>query len=66
MVLGALLDEGVKQDDALVLEEAVHVGIAVVAALGAVNHIQLAQREAEGTCQLLNGLPAHESAALRQ
>lgn len=38
LVLLALLDEGVVEDDALVLEEAIHVGVAVRAARGPVHH----------------------------
>ena len=58
LLLRALLDQGVEQHDALVLEEAVHVGVAVVAALAAVDDVQLAQGEAQGPCQALDSLPA--------
>lgn len=56
----ALLHQGVKQHNALVLEEAVHVGIAVSATRGAINEEELSQGELEGTSQRLNLVPARQ------
>ncbi len=58
LVLAALFDEGVVEDDALVLEEAVHVGVAVRAARGPVHHKQLGERELQRPGQLLYRCPA--------
>mmetsp|Transcript_10111 Transcript_10111/g.24096 ORF Transcript_10111/g.24096 Transcript_10111/m.24096 type:complete len:380 (+) Transcript_10111:383-1522(+) len=51
----ALLAEGVVEDDALVVEEAVHVRVGVRGAPGAVHHVQLPERELQRACQLLDG-----------
>ena len=45
--LCALLDEGVIEDDALVLEEAIHVRVAMRTARRPVNHKELGQREGQ-------------------
>ncbi len=60
LILAALLQERVKQHDALVLPEAVHVCVGVCAPRGAIYDKQLAQWELQRTCQLLNGMPASE------
>lgn len=56
----ALLHQGVKQHNALVFEEAVHVGIAVSAAGRAINEEELSQGKLEGTSQRLNLVPASQ------
>ena len=57
LFLLALLNKGVEQDDALVFEESIHVGIAVSTASGAVDQEELGQWELEGSCQGLNLIP---------
>lgn len=56
----ALLHQGVKKYNALVFEEAVHVGVAVRAAGRAINEEELSQGELEGTSQRLNLVPASQ------
>lgn len=53
-----LLHKRVIQHNALVLEEAVHVGVAVCTAGGTINEEQLGQWELEGSGQALNLFPA--------
>lgn len=54
LLLRALLYERVIQHDALVLEEAVHVGVAVAAALGAIHLVELREGEVQAACQVLD------------
>ena len=63
LVLGALFDQGVVQDNALVAEEPVHVRIGVAASLGTVDLVQLLQRKSQTRCQGLN--PISERPLLR-
>ena len=49
-----LLQQRIKQDDALVLEEAIKVGIAVTTSTRTIDDVEFGQRELDTGCQFFN------------